>query len=250
MAKFLFVTDLDYTLVGNDLALEKLNRWLNDQRQTYGTTIAYTTGRPLPLYQQLITEKDLLEPDVLMACVGTEIYEQGSDSPNRDWTSKIAQGWERKPIVETAKKNSSLTLLSPIEQTPYKVSYRINSDDSYRIISWLKTALDSQGLTVEIVDWDAGKHIDILPQYANKGSALAFVQQRLGFTNEQIVFCGDSGNDIAMFKTVPAYGIIVGNAMPELLEWHEKSPPGKRYMAQNHFAAGIWEGLEYFGFLT
>lgn len=249
MAKFLFVTDLDYTLVGDDLALERLNQWLSEQRRIYGTVICYTTGRSQPLYQQLISEKELLAPDILILAVGTEIYYQGSSTPNQDWSNKISQSWHQEQVFKIAKKIPDLALLSAVEQTPFKASYYINSDEPHRVISYLKATLDSQGLAVKIVDWAAGKYIDILPQDTDKGSSLAFVQQRLGFTDEQTVICGDSGNDLAMFQTVPSYGIIVGNAQPEVLQWHKNYPPGKRYLAQNHFAAGILEGLEYFGFL-
>lgn len=47
MAKFLFVTDLDNTLVGNDAALDELNHQLIQHRQEYGTVIVYATGRSL-----------------------------------------------------------------------------------------------------------------------------------------------------------------------------------------------------------
>ncbi|MFE1745044.1 HAD family hydrolase [Coleofasciculus sp. H7-2] len=72
----------------------------------------------------------------------------------------------------------------------------------------------------------------------------------LQFSGDRTIICGDSGNDLSMFQNVPSCGIIVGNAQPELLEWHHNSPPGKRYLAKSHFAAGILEGLDYFGFLS
>ena len=97
-----------------------------------------------------------------------------------------------------------------------------------------------------MVDCAGSTYLDILPQRANKGLAVLFLQQRLGFTRDHTIICGDSGNDLSMFQTVPFCGIIVGNSQSELLEWHENSPPGKRYLAKSHFAAGI---LEYFGLL-
>ena len=48
MAKFLFVTDLDDTLVyrtvGDDSALAELNQLLSQHRQEYGTKIVYLPG--------------------------------------------------------------------------------------------------------------------------------------------------------------------------------------------------------------
>lgn len=57
MTPFLFVTDLDNTLVGDDQALAELNRQLSQHRSEYGTKIVYATGRSPILYQQLRSEK-------------------------------------------------------------------------------------------------------------------------------------------------------------------------------------------------
>ncbi|MEG3990186.1 sucrose-phosphate phosphatase [Microcoleus sp. S28C3] len=250
MAKFLFVTDLDYTLVGDDVALENLNRWLSEQRRTYGTVICYATGRSLPLYQQLIAEKELLEPDILVLAVGTEIYYQGSYTPDTDWTAKLLEGWNRQQVVEVGRQFPTFVLQPPVEQTPLKVSYYTKPDDLYSLLPQLETILKSQGLAIQMVDCAAGTYLDILPHRANKGLAVLFLQQRLGFTGDRTIICGDSGNDLSMFQSVPSCGIIVGNAQPEVLEWHNNSLPGKRYLAKSDFAAGILEGLEYFGFLS
>jgi sucrose-6F-phosphate phosphohydrolase len=249
VAKFFFVTDLDRTLVGDDLALEKLNQWLSEQRRNYGTVIAYTTGRSLPLYQELISQKELLEPDILMLAVGTEIYYPGSNNPDSEWTGKISPGWNREIVVEVAKEFPSLVPQPPLEQTSFKVSYYMNPDDLYTVLPQLKAILQNQGLAVQMIDCFGSAFLDILPEPANKASAAIFAQQRLDFTDEQTVICGDSSNDLSMFENMLSPAIIVGNAQPELIQWHENAPPGKRYLAKSHFAAGILEGLEYFGFL-
>ena len=77
-----------------------------------------------------------------------------------------------------------------------------------------------------------------------------FLQHSLGLSKTQTVVCGDSGNDLSMFMTQAARGIIVGNAQPELLDWHYENPSADRYLAQAHCAGGILEGLSYFGFLN
>ena len=50
MAAFLFVTDLDHTLVGDDHAMAELNYALGAHRHQHGTTIVYSTGRSLTSY--------------------------------------------------------------------------------------------------------------------------------------------------------------------------------------------------------
>jgi len=96
MNPFLFVTDLDYTLVGDDNALRKINRKLEQHRKEFGTKIVYATGRSLSLYKNLTEEESLLEPDVLIAAVGTEIYFDCNDEiPDSEWSEQLSSGWNR-----------------------------------------------------------------------------------------------------------------------------------------------------------
>ena len=248
MAKFLFVTDLDNTLVGDDLRLRKLNQWLSEHRRLYGTVICYTTGRSLPLYQQLIAEKELLEPDILILSVGTEIYYSGSNIPDSEWTAKMSVCWDREQVLEIARRFPCLVPQSPLEQTAYKLSYYTCLDGLSATIPQLQAILHNQGLAVQMIDNFGGAFLDILPESANKASAAIFVQQRLGFTDNQTVVCGDSSNDLSMFENMFCPAIIVANAQPEILAWHKKSSLKNKYIAQKKFAGGILEGLDYFGF--
>jgi sucrose-6F-phosphate phosphohydrolase len=248
MTQFLFVTDLDNTLVGDDNALEQLNQHLSQHRQTYGTKIVYSTGRSLTLYQELTRERTLLEPDLLIAGVGTEIYPNGSQTPDRAWSDKLAVGWDRDVIVATTAHFSDLVPQPETEQCPFKVSFFLSEDAAISVLPVLKTALTKKGLSIQLI-YSTGKDLDILPRRANKGLAMSFVRQNLGFEPSQTVACGDSGNDIALFSFNEAHGIIVGNAHPELLTWHHEHPSETRYLAKAHCAGGILEGLQYFNFL-
>ena len=68
---------------------------------------------------------------------------------------------------------------------------------------------------------------------------MEYVRELLGFRADEVVCCGDSGNDEAML-TDGWLGVIVGNAMPELD--HLRS--GDRlYRAFGRFADGVVEGI-------
>ena len=83
---FLFVTDLDNTLVGDDAALLKLNEQLANHRQRYHSKIVYATGRSLYLYRLLAEDKSLLAPDALITAVGTEMYfDCNYEHYDREW---------------------------------------------------------------------------------------------------------------------------------------------------------------------
>ncbi len=242
---FLLVTDLDHTLVGDRAALTTLNRQVTHYRQA-GMKFVYSTGRSLTLYQQLQTEADLLDPDRLITAVGTEIYYPEQATPDATWTAKLAIDWDRAAILAITQTFDDLTPQPTTEQNPFKVSFFLTPVAAPTVLPALEQRLHQEGLVTQLI-YSSSKDLDILPASANKGAAMTFVRQALGFTPSQTIACGDSGNDIALFASDDARGIIVGNAQPELLAWHAAHPSPDRYLAQASYAAGILEGLRYFG---
>lgn len=248
MAQFLLVTDLDNTLVGDDQALDQLNQCLMQHRRDYGTLLVYSTGRSRQSYAQLQATHNLLEPDALIVAVGTEIYRNGSSNPDSDWANKLCQGWDRGQIMATAAHFSDLMLQPESEQRPFKVSFFLTEEAAIEVIPRLEAALQQRGIEIQLV-YSSGRDLDILPRCGDKGQAMTFLRQSLAIAAERTVVCGDSGNDRALFTAGTERGIIVGNAQPELLSWHHAHPSPHRYLAKAHCAAGILEGLHYFGML-
>lgn len=248
MTPFLFVTDLDNTLVGDDNALVELTRKLSLHRQEYGTKIVYATGRSPILYQQLQTEKQLLQPDALIAAVGTEIYLNGSETPDSVWSEKLSQGWNRDAIIATTAHFADLIPQPDSEQRPFKVSFFLTQSLASEVLPQLESLLQKHGLDTKLI-YSTGQDLDILPRPSDKGLAMQFLREQWKIEATQTVVCGDSGNDIALFVLGEEWGIIVGNASSELLEWHKSNPIDHRYLAKAACAGGILEGLKYFGFL-
>jgi sucrose-6-phosphatase len=252
MSQFMFVTDLDNTLVNHntedDKALKELNHRLSQHRQEYGSKIVYATGRSSVLYNQLAAEKKLIEPDALVVAVGTEIYINSSNNVDRDWSAQIATGWNRNTVVSITDKFDELKSQPDTEQRPFKVSFFLEESASERILKKLETELQKCGLNIKLI-YSSGIDLDIVPKNSDKGQAMQFLRQKWKFVAEQTVACGDSGNDIALFAAGKERGIIVGNARPELIQWHSENPANNRYLAKNICAGGILEGLKHFGFL-
>lgn len=249
MTRFLFVSDLDNTLVGDDRALEQLNRRLGDSASAHGSKIVYITGRSLALYRQLAAEKKLLAPDALVTAVGTEIYYATSDGvPDPAWSERLPQGWDREQVVAVAAQFSDLVVQPDMEQAPFKVSYFLTGDAAPAVLPYLNASLRERALATQLI-YSNDKDLDILPERGNKGLAMQFLRDRWGFDATQTVACGDSGNDIALFGAGDERGIIVGNARPELLQWYETNSSDCLYLARSHYAEGILEGLHHFGFL-
>jgi sucrose-6-phosphatase len=270
MSQFMFVTDLDNTLVNHntedDKALTELNHRLSQHRQEYGSKIVYATGRSSVLYRQLAAEKKLIEPDALVVAVGTEIYINSSESVagegllsgkltnpkgdncDRDWSAQIATGWNRNAVVSITDKFDELKSQPDTEQRPFKVSFFLEESASERILKKIETESQKCGLNIKLI-YSSGIDLDIVPKNSDKGQAMQFLRQKWKFVPEQTVACGDSGNDIALFAAGKERGIIVGNARPELIQWHSENPADNRYLAKNICAGGILEGLKHFGFL-
>ncbi|MEH1840615.1 MAG: sucrose-phosphate phosphatase [Nostoc sp.] len=251
MAKFLFITDLDDTLVyrtvGDDSALAELNRLLSQHRQKYGTKIVYSTGRSPVLYKELQAQKNLLQPDALVLSVGTEIYLDGTDTPDSSWSEILSPGWNRELVLSISKNYPDLALQPDSEQRPFKVSFFLQHNAGV-ILPQLEAELQKSKLNVKLI-YSSGIDLDIVPHSSDKGQAMQFLRHKWKFAAEQTVVCGDSGNDIALFAVGNAQGIIVGNARKELLQWHNEHSSEHRYLASCFCAGGIIEGLNYFGFL-
>lgn len=248
MSAFLFITDLDHTFVGDDIALETLKQKLTQHREEYGTKIVYATGRSLYLYRQLEQEKQLLSPDALITSVGTEIYFNPKEEIiEPQYADILAQGWDREQVCAIASQFSDLTSQPESEQNTFKVSYYITEQASKQVLPKLETTLANSGLKTKLV-YSGSKDLDILPEKGDKGLAVQYLRQKWSIDAKNTVVCGDSGNDIALFRGEER-GIIVGNAKIELRQWYQNNQTPYRYFAKGHYANGILEGLKHFYFL-
>jgi sucrose-6-phosphatase len=242
----LLVTDLDNTLVGDPNALDVLNDRFVQARQQQEILLVYSTGRSLTSYRHLCTTTSLLTPDVLITSVGTEIYRSGQGLADAEWSTQLQQNWDRSLVQQVTSQFKSLNPQPEPEQRPFKVSYFLDAMIAPQVMAELSEGLQSKGLSCQLI-YSGGKDLDILPEGADKGKAMQFVQAQYEIGDDHTVACGDSGNDIALFGKNK--GIIVGNAQSELLIWHAQNLASHRYLAKAQYAAGILEGLVHFGVL-
>ncbi|MEG3868840.1 MULTISPECIES: sucrose-phosphate phosphatase [unclassified Microcoleus] len=239
--KFLLVTDLDNTLVGDDEATQVFNQRLQPVRSQI--CLVYATGRSYASTCELIAQKQLLSPDYSIAGVGSEIYQDGI--LDLDWAEYLSQGWDKMAIASLAQQFSQLKPQSVKEQNPWKISYTLEpAAENSSTIKALQQKLTESGLPAQII-FSSNSNVDILPQTSNKGNALTYLQKRLQIPSEATLVCGDSGNDISMFEQ-DFRGVIVANALSELLEWHRECGTENHYLAGSASAWGIMEGMAYF----
>jgi sucrose-6-phosphatase len=240
----LLVTDLDNTLVGDDQGTAKLNQWLSEAREQ--VHLAYSTGRSYDSARRLMTERALLEPDYWITAVGTEIYTQRSLDPT--WAGQLSTDWDRTAVASMAEGFKALERQPEPDQGRWKVSFYLQNLAEAAALADLQEQLNSAGLSAQVI-FSGSRDVDIVPTAGNKGNATTYLREHLSVKPEETLVCGDSGNDISLYQQQER-GVIVGNALPELLRWYEQQGQPHHYLARATYACGILEGLDYFKFLA
>ena len=105
--------------------------------------------------------------------------------------------------------------------------------------------MEAAGLRAKVV-YSAGQFLDLLPIRSGKGEAVRYVAAKEDVAAENVITCGDTGNDLDMMRPELGFrSIAVGNATPELKDFR----PEHVFHARAEYAAGIREGLEVYGWI-
>lgn len=242
--KFLLVTDLDNTLVGDAQATLALNLRLASIRDRL--CLVYATGRSHASAQRLKHRAQLLQPDFWVTGVGTEIHDQNTEDAT--WAEWLSQDWHREEIAALAQGFPELIPQPGREQNSRKLSYFLRSSLAESILANLQLKLSQANLPAKII-FSSNEDVDILPVRGDKGLAVTYLREKLQIPAEATLICGDSGNDISMFQQSTP-GVIVCNAQPELLNWYRQQGQSHHYYAQSAYAWGILEALFHFKLLA
>lgn len=248
--KFLLISDLDNTWIGDNQATIELNQKLSSIRDRF--YLVYATGRSFASVTHLmrdfwlLTGKKLLEPDYLITGVGSEIYHRGII--DYSWAERISPGWDRQTLVSIAHHFPQLIMQLETEQNPWKLSFCKHPLAEASVVKTLETKIRQAGLQANVI-FSSSRDLDILPANTDKGIASMYVRQKLEIPLEATLVCGDSGNDLSMFQQ-GSLGVIVNNAQPELLNWYNDRKQTNCYFAESSYAWGILEALSYFGLIV
>ncbi len=268
--KYLICTDLDRTLIPNGPASESAaaERLFAAFTEQAGVTLAYVSGRHRALVEAAMTEYRLPLPDFVLGDVGTTIYRVG---PERNWQRyepwerAIAQDWcglGHSDLENILSDLSGLRLQEHSKQNRFKLSYYLNADeDVAALINAMSSRLESAGVNARLVssrdDITGQGLLDVLPARASKRHAIEALMELEGFTLQQTVFCGDSGNDLEVLAS-PIPAVLVANARPEIKQQaaalaEQSNYPDQLYIADGNFLGmngnyrgGMLEGIAHY----
>jgi sucrose-phosphate synthase len=235
------ITDIDHTLIGDDnSALEEMISFLNANRDRCGFAVA--TGRTMRSALEHLDRFGLPDPDIIISSVGSEIYYGPSSLYDSGWDAHLSHRWDRNKIVELLAHTPCLEYQNEETQRRFKISYFM--DPGKDRLTAIHDLLTRNRCRFNII-YSHDRYLDILPYRASKGKAIRFISYKWEIPLENILVCGDSGNDEEMLRGEPL-GVVVGNHTGDL----EHLRGGRNvYFARGHCAAGILEGIAHYAFI-
>jgi sucrose-phosphate synthase len=244
----ILVTDLDGTFVGDDAAMHAL--W--SELDLSGIAVVFASGRHLDSIETFYAAQDAghgaaRRAQACICMIGTEIWELGANgyAPTPDWSAAIAAGWDVSVVDAAALTVHGLEPQAPEWQSTWKRSYLVPSGAAATVAA-LAAAVRGAGVDAKVIH-SVDRYVDVIPGRAGKGEAARYLAAHRGAGGADVVTCGDSGNDLDMMRPELGFrSIVVGNAAPELASLRGDHV----YRAASPYAAGIREGLVYFGWLT
>lgn len=236
----LLICDIDNTLTGSPMGVLAFNTWFAEQR---GLGFGVATGRSFHSALAILSQAGIPYPPLIISSVGTEIHYLNDDGvtyrQDTAWRATLDRHWQREALGEALGEFDAITPQGPLEQRRHKLSFL--SDDSDDITLRLTRHLKQRGLRCTVVH-SHGRYVDILPEAASKGLAVAHVRAHLGVDEAALYVAGDSGNDLDMLRASKC-SILVANYSDGLAQ-----APGMDhvYVARASHAQGVIEGVQHF----
>lgn len=267
--RLLLCTDMDRTVIPNGFQPEPTDARSQFRQfcQQADVKLAYVTGRHVSLVKRAIKNYALPMPDFAITDVGTKIYYIAKDSWQQmaDWEAEIGRDWHGKTHAELKQilaPISELRLQESSKQNTHKLSYYLPLYlDKDSTIARIEAYLAEADVDVCVL-WsvDEPKNIgllDVLPRHATKLHAIEFLQCKLGYELNEVMFAGDSGNDLPVLTShIPS--VLVDNATADIKQaaiqlsrhnGHEEAlflAHGQDALHGGNYAAGVLQGVQHF----
>ncbi len=271
----LLCTDMDRTVIPNGdhtedpLARERLRRFCELPQ----VRLVYVTGRDMELVEEAIHAYALPMAEFVISDVGTRICqrENGAWHELSVWREMIAQDWKGRSHADLQQQLQSvpgLQLQEQSRQSAHKLSYYLALDSGPEYprakvaVAEATARLQDLGVEANIV-WSIDEPaqrglLDVLPQRASKLHAIRYLQRHLGLREEEVLFAGDSGNDLDVLAS-ELNAVLVDNASEDVRHLavamaRQNGNEEKLFLAgqqselgmNGNYAAGVLQGVLHF----
>lgn len=263
-------TDLDRTLLPNGSwpadpnAIELFNTITEDQ----GIFVVYVTGRNLRLAEEAIREFGIRHPNVLIGDVGTSIrrFDNNAWVMDQAWidhVKRVCPHWDAAAVRDAVAGIDGLREQEAEHLSAFKQSYYVDHAVRDTVMEQVSARTQDRFDEVAIYSFDSQSGdglLDFLPKAATKQTALEFIAEELGVPKQEVVFCGDSGNDVFPL-TAGFSGVLVRNADEQLVakvkQAQAQNPGLRAYFAlggfrgmNGYYTSGVLEGAHHYGLLS
>jgi hypothetical protein len=268
---FVIATDLDRTLLPNgnqkyDGSMPILNKIMKNEK----LKIIYVTGRNLKLVEDAIRKFKAPLPNFIVGEVGTKIYFRKNNNfiEDKKWAKLIksaTKNWNTYKFKEELSLIKGLRLQEKDKQDKFKLSYYIDilkkSEPIIKEVTKIIKTICEDAIIVYSVDETINIGLlDIIPKRATKLAGLEYLRKKLELKKEEIIYCGDSGNDVLPL-TFGYKAILVRNSIKEIKDVVKEIATQKEiidsiYIARGYkklngyYVSGIIEGLIKFNIIS
>jgi Cof subfamily protein (haloacid dehalogenase superfamily) len=238
MKGYLFITDLDGTLLNSKQEISMVNKNAIKEFQENGGLFTIATGRMEKAVETFVKELNINIPMILyngakVVCPlsGETLMEKHLDTPieviqkvNELAKNEVGVLFYQDKEVFTTTKNKYIYEYEEKE----KVTVEINEDVFLKPITKvlligeceklksLETTIHNWNVPVDLI-YSEATYLEILPLGSSKGEAVRFLKKHLNHSTMYTICIGDNLNDLSMLHEADR-GIAVENAHPELKE--------------------------------
>lgn len=266
IAPSVLATDLDGTLIplpgspSNLDDLQCLKRALRDAK----TKLVFATGRHFESAMEAIEQYELPTPEWIVCGVGSAIYKRVGKRMGADFEAFAAYeahledssgSVDRQAVEDTLFTVEGLELQPPDYQQRFKISYQTTADTVNQVVDEANDRLEQAELPYHCVGsldpfMNCGL-LDVMPRGVSKAYALLWLSTHANFRPDEVIYSGDSGNDLAALLS-GFLAIIVANGSTGLEErvrasLNERGLGDRLYVAKGTATSGVLEGCRHFG---